>query len=323
MNRVVSLSLALLCLTALVNTQFGPPVNWDKPILKRDGTTKVCRQYATSFESWKDFDGFDITPLNNGAGSAHGLSTNRVRSGKYAHMSAITAIEDGSHQGYPSIQLYKNTQDAGGFSGAVWIEVWIWMDIAVASNQWVTLGRLSPHEGPTPGRQALSLDIGPDGYLQYGNTPKPGLRFMEYKNDVNKFPRQQWVNITMYVDFNPNNGYTALWQDGKLQAVAKLEYEGVGRLNQLHFGLFAANLIPSGVIYNDDLTITEISRAEDVCPATPWTMTLPPTNAPETTKSVDTEEVAWVTVADNASGMLRTSSALVAVCILLVTYMFL
>jgi hypothetical protein len=325
MNRIGSLSLVLLCIVCHICAQFGPPVGWDSSIVKKDAYMKKCRQWATSFESWDDFTSmdFDITPLNDGKGSAHTLSSVQVRSGKYAHMGVITAIEDSEHIGWPSVQLYKNTYDFGGFSGGVYIEIWVWLDIAIGYNQWVTLGQISPSMGATPGTRYISLDIGDQGYLQLGNVPDPNYAFHIYQDFTNLFPRRQWVNITLYVNFDPNNGYAALWQDGVLQSVANV-HGGYFRVNQLHFGLYADNLIPGGVVFNDDLTITEVTTMDKACPSSNWIMTLPPTNPPVPTNGSNNGEVPWVMIEDNAASIRAVSQGVFAtVCLILLIYMLL
>lgn len=320
MNTIQSASLALLLVCTLVTAQFGPPVGWDTGIIKKDSNMRVCRQWATSFESWDDFKNFDITPLNNGLGSAHTLTTARARSGKQSHMGIITSIEDPMHTGYPSVQLFKNSGANGGFSGGVYIEVWIWMDITISYDQWVTIGQLSPSTGSTPGARFISLDIGEGGYLQIGNAPDPGYAFHVYQNYFNMFPRRQWVNVTTYVNFDPDNGYAAVWQDGTLQSVSKVN-GGNYRLNQLHFGLFAQNLIPSGVIYNDDLTITEVTTNGQACPADAYIQTLPPTNPPEVIADTSNDLYEWVDFEDSSANVL--SIGLMVVCSFIATLLML
>jgi hypothetical protein len=319
MKQIVKAASLFLLVSVLLNVtlaQFGPPVNWDKNIIKRDANMKICRQWATSFESWEDFNGFQITPVNDGKGSAHTLTSARVRSGKMAHMGMITGVQDDMHTGYPSVQLFKDPKSLGGFSGGIYIEVWIWMDIAISYGQWVTLGRISPSTDDTPGTRYISLDIGDQGYLQLGNVPDPSYYFHVYQNFNNMFPRRQWVNVTMFVNFDPNNGYSALWQDNVLQSVAQVN-GGYYRLNQLHFGLFAQNLIPGGVIYNDDLTIQEVTTMDQPCPANAYVMTLPPTNAPAPTQGADSDYMQWVSYVENAGEITRLSFGLAMVCLLL------
>ncbi|KAL0482375.1 cation channel [Acrasis kona] len=314
-NRLLCLIFIAL-IFAGVQAQWDPPVDWDKNIVKKDENMVKCRQWATSFEDWSDFsaNNFDITPLNNGMGSAHTLTTTKARSGKKSHMGVITSAEDNQHTGWPSVQLYKNTGASGGFVGGVYIEVWIYLDIEITDpTQWITIGEISGRTGATPGSTFISLDIGAEGYLQLGHVPSGNFRFHTFQNFGNMFPRQKWVNVTTYVDFNPTTGIAAVWQDGVLQSVANIE-GGNYRMNQLHFGLYAMNQITTGVVYNDDLTITEVTTAGNSCPAESYIMTLPPKNEEAATPApADAGYIAWVDYDIPTSGVASKGTSLVLV----------
>jgi len=111
------------------------------------------------------------------------------------------------------------------------------------------------------------------------------------------FPRAQWVRVTAFIDYTKNNRFSTpiivLWQDGQLisasslvihmdpESLAEGEYpeclqtwdnvdvsqaellcglKSTRGLAQMHFGLYTPPLLSSGVIYNDELTVSEIIR---------------------------------------------------------------
>ncbi len=72
------------------------------------------------------------------------------------------------------------------------------------------------------------------------------------------FPTGQFVKISVCLDLHPDTGYAKLYQDGTLVSTAAVR-GGCGVLEQAHFGLYASPGNSSGTIYNDDLTIREVS----------------------------------------------------------------
>jgi len=73
-----------------------------------------------------------------------------------------------------------------------------------------------------------------------------------------KFPMRERLKLSMELHFDEENGYAKLWQNDVLVSEA-LVRTGNGLFTQAHFGLYAPPSITSGVVYNDDLVITEIS----------------------------------------------------------------
>ena len=66
----------------------------------------------------------------------------------------------------------------------------------------------------------------------------------------------------IYIDYRASGGAIAAWQDGVLMSAAPidamLDRNGLGVLHQVHFGMYTPPTVASGVIYNDDLVISEL-----------------------------------------------------------------
>ena len=92
------------------------------------------------------------------------------------------------------------------------------------------------------------------------HVPSQGERQPTFQSSTIQFPLRQWVEIRIYVDFDPVHGQAIVWQDGQMVSAANVS-GGNGKLEQAHFGMYAAPEVASGVVYNDDLQITEAAQA--------------------------------------------------------------
>jgi len=228
------------------------------------------RVFSTSFESIGDFDGFYIVPQNHLGTASHEQSTEQVRSGTYSHKGWIYGANpppppggNTNHRGYPTVQLHKTP--GGGFVCPCTVRFYAWLDMPLDDpGEWfsfATLARSSSDSfwdavlvniaaaNPAPGTV-------PGGVLHLMHVPSVGLREPTFQTNTILFPMRQWVKIEIYIDFDPVNGQAVVWQDGQMVSAAPVS-GGNGKLEQAHFGLYAAPSIASGVINNDDLEITE------------------------------------------------------------------
>jgi hypothetical protein len=250
-----------LALVAVVYSQtLQLPSSFSERIIARDNKAKFCRRYNTGFEDLSEFDGMYSTP--DQTGSTWKLQGGTTRSGKSALQGIITQAEDNEHKGYQSIQLFKTTE--GVIKGPVYIEFFVNMQIDIKSGQWVTLAEISTDSSDAPGKRYISLSLDSNYKLSLYNVPSQNGSATVLQSDSYVFPRNQWVNITVYVDFNDVVGTAAVWANRNLVSVANIN-GGANTLAQLHMGLFAQNQITSGNIYNDDLTIYQVIRDGATC----------------------------------------------------------
>lgn len=224
------------------------------------------RIFQTGFETLDDFSNFYSVPTNYQSAATHGLSTEQKVTGNYSHKASITALGPScpypvncNHRGYPTIQLHKLA--SGGFKTPVTIEFSAYLDMTFfSSSDWFSLATYSADVSDDWKRVVLiNTDIKNKAYLMH--VPVHGQSNLSYQNANLAFPMRQWVKIKTCLNFDPNNGEAKVWQDEVLISSSKVS-GGCGVLEQAHFGLYASPTLSNGSVYNDDLTIREVS----VCP---------------------------------------------------------
>jgi|CXWL01.1.fsa_nt_gi hypothetical protein len=248
------------------------------------------RVFSTSFESISDFNGFYIAPQNHLGTASHDLTTEQVRSGIYAHKGWIYGANpqpppggNTNHRGYPTVQLQKTP--GGGYVCPCIVTLNVWLDMPLdVPGEWFSFATLTPDPSDAWSRTVLvnlsaanpAPGTAPGGVVHLMHVPNQGERQPTLQTSTILFPMRQWVEIRIYVDFDPVNGQAMVWQDGQMVSAAPVS-GGNGKLEQAHFGLYAAPGLASGVIYNDDLEIVEaadldldsdgVANAADNCPA--------------------------------------------------------
>ena len=226
------------------------------------------RDFKTSFEYLDDFVNFYITPQAHLGSTYHEQSDDKVLEGRYSHKAWITKSNPNStwwannnHRGYPTIQLYKTA--AGAFSTPSYITLWVWLDMPLHSragageDDWFSFATFTDDESDRWARTVL-VNLSHEGFVHLMHVPHQGGQSYEYQTDSLTFPQQQWVKLTVYLDFR-DNGYAKVWQDGVLVSHAKVS-DTQNRLAQAHFGLYASPHIETGVVYNDDIVIKEVAE---------------------------------------------------------------
>lgn len=230
------------------------------------------RSFRTSFESVSEFDGFYIVPQNYQNAATHDLSTAQVRTGINSHRGYIYSpttpcISNCNHRAYPTIQLHKTAQ--GSFRTPVLVEFYSYLTMDVPDDRWFSFATFSTDASDVWSRTVLvnlgNLNKGTTNYMHLMHVPFQGRSDWSYQvSDSNSplaYPQSEWVKISVCLDFEPGKGSAKVFQNGILVSAAPVS-DGCGLLEQAHFGLYAPAELPSGVIYNDDLSITEVS----VCP---------------------------------------------------------
>jgi hypothetical protein len=264
--------LAALLVTALVSAQTTaplatPPPNSMDRILRKTAANKFCRTFKSSYDSLSEFQ----YVTQNSAGSVNMLQSDIVKSGPYAHKLMITSAEDTPHSQYAAFQPFSTTD--GSFISPAYIEAFVYFDTVIpkdsnGTTSWYTIARIGADSESSPGNKYVSVVVDPKGYLTLYNVPSMDQAFTIFQQTAVPFPLKQWVNITIYIDFNSELGITALWQNGVLISLANVKLGSAqAPLPQLHFGMFAQNTIPSGSIYNDDLLVREIVSGKSACPS--------------------------------------------------------
>jgi len=263
------------------------------------------RVFSTSFESIEDFAGFYIAPQNQFGTASHEQSTAQVRSGTYAHRGWIYGANppsspeaDTNHRGYPTVQLYKT--EGGGYVCPCDVKLWVWLDMPLDDpGEWYSFATLSAD--PTDAWAPVVLvnvsapnpapGTAPGGIVHLMHVPSHGERNPTFQTSAIQFPQRQWVELKIRVDFDPDNGYAQVWQDGQLVSAAEVN-GGNGKLEQAHFGLYSAPGVGSGVVYNDDLEIREAPASVGGAAESPHLSALP---APPSTQ--DGLDPSWIALA--------------------------
>lgn len=228
------------------------------------------RVFSTSFESVSDFDGFYIVPQNDQGTASHEQSTEQVRSGAYSHKGWIYGANpppppgvNNNHRGYPTVQLQKTP--GGGYVCPCTVTLNVWLDMPLdVPGEWFSFATLTPDPSDAWSRTVLvnlsaanpAPGTAPGGVVHLMHVPNQGERQPTFQTSTILFPMRQWVELRIYVDFDPVNGQAVVWQDGQMVSAAPVS-GGNGKLEQAHFGLYAAPELASGVVYNDDLVVRE------------------------------------------------------------------
>lgn len=202
-----------------------------------------------------------------------------------------------NHRGYPTIQIYETA--GGPYQGHVFIEFMVWLDMrleAVSDQDWFSFATLTPYADNIWPR-TIQVNLGFDGFVALQHVPDQGQFVQDiYQPNAMQFPQRQWVKLSVYLDFTSanqfNHSFAAVWQDDVLVSAARfnprinpltvpvtewpsclLGWDGVsilqaeqmcgalyvGGVAQAHFGLYAPPGLAGGAVYNDDVTIAEVS----------------------------------------------------------------
>ncbi len=232
------------------------------------------RVFSTSFESVADFAGFYIVPQDYLGTTSHEQSTEQVRNGTYAHKAWIYGANpppppggNTNHRGYPTVQLNKTP--GGGYVCPCDVTFHVWLDMPLdVPGEWISFATLTPDPSDAWSRTVLvnlsaanpAPGTAPGGVLHLMHVPNQGERQPAFQTSTILFPMRQWVEIKIRVDFDPVHGEAIVWQDGQMVSAAPVS-GGSGKLEQAHFGMYAAPELATGVVYNDDLQITESATA--------------------------------------------------------------
>ncbi len=223
------------------------------------------RTFFTSFESVSDFSNFYIVPQNYQGSASHDLSAEQVFSGAKSHKGWIYSAYNptnpwinNNHRGYPTIQLHKTS--GGSFVTPVLITFQVWLDMNLKQmspeNEWFSFATIADDASDAWNSPVL-VNLSYDGFVHLMHVPSMGQKITSFQTTSLSYPKSQWVQIKVFLDFQNPEGVVKVWQNGTLVSQAKV-YCRKKTIAQLHFGLYAPPTVSSGSVYNDDLKIEEI-----------------------------------------------------------------
>lgn len=221
-----------------------------------------ARTFATSFESIDDFAGMYIAPPGS-TNTSHNTASDFVHSGRLAHKAwilapnPVVAGRNTNHRGYPTIQLWRLA--GGSFRTPASIRFWARVHGTLhprsPENDWASLATLTCDSTDAWSRTVL-VNIDVDHRLDLMHVPLQGEKVQTIVDSTRRFPFDRWVKLDIRLRLG-NPGSVQVWQDDTLASSAVVQ--GCSdRLAQAHFGLYAAPLVDSLTIWNDDLEIREL-----------------------------------------------------------------
>lgn len=264
----------------------------------------IGKKFKAGFESASDFDGFYITPYNNGTSHHEFTDINKISgiNSNHGYITGANPILPGqntNHRAYPTIQMYKKPS-LDTFYGKVLIEFWVNVNFPlypIENKNWVSLASFTSYADDYWSKELL-INLDSNYIINLTNAPDTNQSIHDiYQTDSIVLNTNQWAKITVLIDYTIDNTYNsqyaAVWQNGQLVSASRInnrltvdsaralnrpcstnlpstatvqDYENACGLNyvnglaQAHFGLYAAPLLSSGEIFNDDLSITEILK---------------------------------------------------------------
>jgi hypothetical protein len=265
MNLAKQLASVALTTTLLACGGNDMGVDWN------GGSPKVYREFNTSFETIEDFSDFYITPQGHLNTSFHTQSNDNLHTGNFAHKAwieganpASTLFINNNHRAYPTIQLHKT--EGGSFQSPIMVSLWVWLDIdltgdsLIEEKNWFSFATFTDDESDNWDRTLL-VNLSHDGFVHLQHTASQGENAIIFQNESLLFPQKEWVQLKVYLDLSPTDGYAKVWQNDVLVSHAHVR-NMKNRLAQAHFGMYSPPQLTSGVVYNDDLSIKMVKQEE-------------------------------------------------------------
>ncbi|KAL0482256.1 envelope glycoprotein [Acrasis kona] len=273
--------LALLLVFSVAIISINAQSYMDRIVPRRN----ICRAQGDYFNSWSNYNYVTPGAPSYDSGSIkHSLRTinnNRV------YQAEIYKASSTIQSAWGLLDFSASPQ--GKFSTPAYIDFYFLRDnFNVPSNGFASIASFSPDGGNA--KRYVTVDINAQNMIYLNNVPSQnsGAQWL-YQRTNNVQSNNVWMNITVYVDFNPAGGIMAVWQDGVIQSVANIQGSSSATLGQLHLGLVASGSISSGSIYNYGLNIMQVCGQASP-PTTTTTVPVPTTTQapPSTTTSAPT-----------------------------------
>jgi len=230
-----------------------------------------AKSFSSGFETVADFSSYFSTPQPYLNTSTWTLQTSVVHSGTSAFMGTITganpagtdSVNTNNHRAYPTLQFHKGI--TGMFHTPVMVTFWVYLTATLSAGQWFSFATFVSDTSDTWNRTVL-LNLSDSGYVNFMHVPYQEQAVLVKNNTTVPFPYNQWVQFQVYLDFTPDasdasgapRGYAMAWQNGTLISSARVGGMN-GVLAQAHFGLYAPPALASATVYNDDLSVVEVT----------------------------------------------------------------
>jgi len=237
-----------------------------RPVLRELGIPPFNRVllspiFRTGFEREQDLAGFYSTPQS--PATRHQVRRGSAHSGERAHVAWLTGdpspepVDGPNHRGYPTIQLQR--RPAGPCTTPCLVDLWVKVNgVRLEPGEWWSLATLSSDPSDAWSR-VVTVNFGWEGWTFLFHVPNHGLGDREFQRTNIPFPQGRWARITIWLDFRPQRGAAAVWQNGRLVSAARVR-GGDGSLDQMHFGLYAPPTVTSGTVMNDDIAVLTARR---------------------------------------------------------------
>lgn len=204
-----------------------------------------------------------------------------------------------NHRSYPTFQMEKTSAGIIRKRLLIQFYAWANFRLtSKRGSNWFSLATLTSYNDPHWYRTVL-VNVDSQDRIHLVHVPhqfesKPDI----YDNQSIRFPMKQWVKISIYIDYSDHNRFhspiVAVWQNSVLVSASRFDnridlkaipsayplpaclrqlkqrtvkrveaacgMKYVNGLAQMHFGLYAPPLLSSGVIYNDNLTVSKVLR---------------------------------------------------------------
>jgi len=270
-----------MILPSLPSTQAsGARVLWSCDF--ESGTQQGTGTYPTSCFDWANIA--DVPVVGNNPGEV--LST-LTHSGKYAgyyYYTSPNAGSDGVTRDFWSIDWTGNQPTTLDFT----VDGWFYVP-SVTITSWVSF--ISIHFN---GYSTISVDYNPAVYgsnrfLYLYNQMTPDWGFQASGKEV-QFPFDRWFKLAVEVHYKLPNTQPSefiLYQDDVkiIDQVEAVRYNTPTNLLALHFGVYNDNGQKQFAIYNDDLSLTDLSGGTTTTTSTSTTSTTSTGTSTSTTRT--------------------------------------
>lgn len=213
---------------------------------------------------------------------------------------SVIANKNTNHRAYPTFQFDKTSLGVIKSAVLIEFWVWADITLNHNSNSsWFSLATFSSYSDQYWYHSYL-INVDSNYRVHLMHVPHNAMSVHDiYQTQAISLPKKQWVKMTAYIDYLSDNKFAspfiAVWQDGNLVSAARFDNRidlnaalklpsrppclddlpknatieqaeqicnltFTNGLAQAHFGLYAPPELGSGVIFNDDLTVSEILR---------------------------------------------------------------